>query len=245
MSLRIIDATEAPDFYNWVQRFESQLWPPFMLDTPTSKQCLKKLIAYFPIFQLAIEWEGVRFGSAKAIPFRRTGDLEDLPDGGWDTIYSQGILDFECGSTPDTLCLLSISISPAFRGKGYATSIISDLKRRALTFNLTSVVAPVRPTLKSSYPNMAIHDYVQLRRSDGSHFDPWIRTHERAGATIIKPALKSCTIEAPLIIWQNWTNQVFSQSGSYALPEMLVPLKVDVSEGVGRYIEPNVWMVYD
>ena len=43
------------------------------------------------------------------------------------------------------------------------------------------------------------------RREDGSHFDPWIRVHERVGGEIVAAAPESMLIEAPVADWEEWT----------------------------------------
>ena len=46
------------------------------------------------------------------------------------------------------------------------------------------------PTLVALTPR--VHE--RWRHEDGSHLDPWIRVHERLGATILGPAEKSMII---------------------------------------------------
>jgi hypothetical protein len=53
---------------------------------------------------------------------------------------------------------------------------------------LDTLIAPVRPTLKHRYPLTPIERYLSWRRPDGTHLDPWLRTHERLGADIVKVA---------------------------------------------------------
>jgi hypothetical protein len=36
---------------------------------------------------------------------------------------------------------------------------------------------------------------------------------------------------------------VFPESGRYVIPGGLAPLSVDRGEDIGRYWEPNVWMI--
>jgi hypothetical protein len=94
--------------------------------------------------------------------------------------------------------------------------------------------------LKPSYPLIPIEQYIEWRREDGSHFDPWIRVHERAGATIVQAAPHSMLIEAPVSDWEEWTELRFPGDGTYVVPGMLAPL--EVRDGVGVHVEPNVWL---
>ena len=47
-------------------------------------------------------------------------------------------------------------------------------------------------------------------------------------------------IVAPAADWAEWTGMAFPDDGTYVVPEMLAPLVVD--GGVGRHVEPNVWL---
>ena len=66
---------------------------------------------------------------------------------------------------------------------------------------LRELIAPVRPTSKSSYPLIPIERYVEWRRDDGAHFDPWIRVHERIGGEILAIAPESMRMKFPVGGW--------------------------------------------
>ena len=59
--------------------------------------------------------------------------------------------------------------------------MVSESRHAARAEGLDAVLAAVRPTLKDRYPLIPIESYLGWRRADGSHFDPWLRLHERAG----------------------------------------------------------------
>jgi hypothetical protein len=40
--------------------------------------------------------------------------------------------------------------------------------------------------------------------------------------------------------WEEWTGMHFPEDGDYVVPGALVP--VTFAEGLGVYVEPNVWM---
>ena len=46
--------------------------------------------------------------------------------------------------------------------------------------------APFRPSWKERYPLVPIERYAAWRRADGLLFDPWMRVHERLGASVLK-----------------------------------------------------------
>ena len=84
---------------------------------------------------------------------------------------------------------------------------------------------------------------MQWRRDDGLLFDPWLRTHERLGGTILRCEPRSLEITAPAADWERWVGMRFPKEGRYVFPGGLAPL--DVSDGAGRYFEPNVWMLHE
>ena len=71
------------------------------------------------------------------------------------------------------------------------------------------VIAPVRPTWKERYPLVPIERYVEWRRDDGTHFDPWIRIHELVGGEILAPAPRSMVITGAAADWAEWTGMPF------------------------------------
>jgi hypothetical protein len=98
----------------------------------------------------------------------------------------------------------------------------------------------VRPTLKERYPLIPIERYLEWRREDGSHFDPWIRIHERVGGEVVAPAPESMLMRAPVADWEEWTGMRFPSDGEYVFPGALATLVVE--DGVGTHVEPNVWI---
>jgi len=107
---------------------------------------------------------------------------------------------------------------------------------------LRALIAPVRPTAKQDYPLIPIERYMAWRRPDGSHFDPWLRIHERVGGELTAPAPESMLIRAPVADWEEWTGMALPDDGDHVVPGMLAPLVV--RNGIGRHVEPNVWVVH-
>lgn len=104
------------------------------------------------------------------------------------------------------------------------------------------MVAPVRPTMKARYPLAPIETYMRWRREDGSALDPWIRTHQRLGATLVSAAPESQVMTGTVAEWERWTGLAFPETGDYVIPEGLALLHVDRESDEGVYQEPNVWM---
>jgi hypothetical protein len=116
------------------------------------------------------------------------------------------------------------------------------MRYRAAQANLAALIAPVRPVWKSQYPLTPMNHYMRWTQADGAPFDPWLRTHCRLGARLIKVADPSMLIEGTIADWEDWTKLHFPESGDYIIPGALNPITIDVDHNRGMYIEPNVWM---
>jgi hypothetical protein len=104
------------------------------------------------------------------------------------------------------------------------------------------LIAPVRPSWKERYPLVPIERYAAWRRDDGWLFDPWMRVHERLGATVLKVEPHSLRITGTVAEWEEWTQMSFPESGDYWFPAGLATVAIDRDADRGRYWEPNVWM---
>jgi GNAT superfamily N-acetyltransferase len=132
---------------------------------------------------------------------------------------------------------------PDRSGQGLSRVLIESMAEVAAAAGLGPLVAPVRPSRKDRYPITPIEAYARWRRPDGLLFDPWMRVHERLGATIVRPEPRSMRITGPVADWERWTRMEFPEDGTYVFPGGLAPLYV--GSGTGRYWEPNVWMLHE
>lgn len=212
------------------RREELNTFPEYMNHNAMGWRYWGRLYDEFPDLQLAALDGGELVGEVHALRVPLAGGA--LPSG-WDEAFERGM---QAGGG-DTVSLLAISVRPERRGEGIPRLLIEAVRERA---GPGGVIAPVRPTLKDRYPLIPIGRYLGWRRADGSHFDPWIRAHERVGGAIVAPAPESMVIEAPVAEWESWTGMLFPEDGSYVVPGMLAPL--EVRGGTGRHVEPNVWM---
>jgi GNAT superfamily N-acetyltransferase len=207
-------------------------FPTFMNHNAMGSRYWGRLYDEFPDFQLALLDRGDLVAEVHALPVHVDAELPR----GWDEAFERGM---ELGDG-NVLSLLAISVLPERRGGGIATELIAAARSAAAAAGLAAVIAPVRPTLKERYPLIPIEEYVAWRRDDGSHFDPWLRVHERVGGEIVEAAPESMRIEAPVAGWEEWTEMRFPADGTYVVPGMLAPL--EVRAGVGVHVEPNVWV---
>lgn len=196
---------------------------------------------YAPLQFFALdEAGGSLVGEGNALPTAWDGDPATLPLGGVDAVLEQRFGDDP--PTPTVLCALQIMVAPERQGEGISRMMVERMAGLARDHGFASLIAPVRPSHKHRYPLAAMERYATWRRPDGSHLDPWLRTHERLGAEILGIARASMTIPGSLADWESWTGLSFPESGPYVVPGGLVPVQIDVDADRGTYVEPNVWM---
>ena len=192
-----------------------------------------------PEFQFHLVGGNEILARARSLPLRWDGTVEDLPDG-IDGAIARG---FDEGGA-NTLCAMVIMVPRARQGSGVSSQALAAMVEIARRHGFQAVIAPVRPNWKDRYPLVPIERYVEWRREDGLFFDPWIRVHERAGASVLKPEPHSLRITGTVSEWESWTEMAFPESGEYVFPGGLATLEIDREQDAGRYWEPNVWMVH-
>ena len=211
-------------------------FPEYMNHNVPGERYWGRLYDEFPDFQLGLLEGDELVAELHSVPTAWDGSDADLPSG-WDEAFLRA---FEAGRQADVLCALAISVRPDRQGGRLSGVMLEAMRDAARSHGLRELIAPVRPTLKSSYPLIPIERYLGWRRPDGSHFDPWLRLHERVGGEIFAPAATSMTMEWPVADWEEWTGMRFPEDGDYVFPGGLAPLHV--RDGVGRHVEPNVWV---
>jgi ribosomal protein S18 acetylase RimI-like enzyme len=197
-----------------------------------------RLYDAFPDFQLALVDGDDLVAELHGAPLAWDGTLADLPVG-----WEDGIERSFATGEPNTLHALAISVDPDRQGEGLGARMLAEMRAVGQRHGLPALIACVRPTRKADYPLVPIERYAEWRRADGSHFDPWLRLHERAGGRIVAVSPESFTLAAPASEWEQWTGLELPEDGDYVVPGMLAPLVVE--GGTGRHAEPNVWVVHD
>jgi hypothetical protein len=213
-------------------------FPEYMHHNEPGNRFWGRLYSDFPDFQVALVDGDELVAEAHAVPLPWDGTSDDLPSG-WEEGFVRGMTSER---EPTSLMAIAISVSPSRQGQRLSGQMIETFKDNARAAGLGSVIAPVRPTLKERYPLIPIERYMEWRREDGSHFDPWIRIHEHVGGEVLAPATTSMTIRRPIADWEEWTGMRFPDDGEYVFPGGLAPLVV--SDGVGTHVEPNVWLLH-
>jgi GNAT superfamily N-acetyltransferase len=245
MTLQFPTRAERPGHQPHAASLLAKRWPEFMYHAAVSNRLLKRVIAEYAEFCFYL-WDDEReevVGGGHAIPAAWDGDEASLPDGGIDAILEARFA--EGAPAPSVLCALQIVIGPEHRGQGLSRRMIERMGEIGQRHGLETLIAPVRPTLKHRYPLAPMERFVNWRRPDGTHVDPWLRTHERLGAEIAKIAPQSFTVSGTVGEWEEWTEMSFPETGAYIVPgDALVPVEIDREKDEGLYVEPNVWMVH-
>lgn len=244
-SATLVTHAERPDLEDHAQGedFLCQ-WPMFMFHDPVADEHYPVMYERCPEFQFyVIDEAGSLLANGNSIPVAWDGSEEDLPDG-WDDALVRGSVGAQRGTPATALCALQATVSRRFGDRGLGPALVNAMKALAHDAGLMSLIAPVRPSLKATYPLIPIDDYVMWRREDGLFFDPWLRVHERLGARVLSVAPESMKIPGTRTEWETWSGLTFSTSGEYVVDGGLVPVAFDAEDDQGVYVEPNVWMLH-
>lgn len=237
----IVTTGEYPDLHRRVKAALKDGWPAFVLKDPLSNTYRDRVAAYFPDFDVLLLEEGEAVAEGRAVALRWDGAVAALPDG-YDGALVSAVEGHENSVTPDTLCIMAVSVRSDRRGSALAGKVLTALVDRAVHAGLRRVVAPVRPPLKARYPLTPMADFAGWARGDGLHPDPWIRLHQRLGARVLAPAPRSMVVPGTVAEWEEWAGMAFPQSGSYVVPGALDLVDIDCERDRGVYAETNLWM---
>jgi GNAT superfamily N-acetyltransferase len=240
--IEVVTTAERHDLDDEVRAALRQVWPEFIFHDPLAPQYLDRVETYFPRFDVLLLSDGAVVAGGWGVPLRWDGTVEGLPDGGYDGALVASVTGYEQSAPPDTLCVMAAGVRRDQRASGLAGQVLTALRDRAWADGLQRLIAPVRPSLKPRYPLVAMERFAAWKRDDGFHLDPWIRTHQRLGATILAPAPDSMIIKGTVAEWETWTGMAFPESGDYVVPEALDLVSIDREADEGVYRETNLWM---
>lgn len=222
-------------------RLFADSWPAFITADQEVKKHIGVVRQLFTDLDLVLHDDEEIVATGWAVPIPWTGSPDDLP-AGYTAALRLSVEANERRLAPNTLVIMGAQIRPDVRGQGIATELLTALRELAHQRGWTHVIAPVRPTLKSRYPLTSIERFCTWTRPDGTLLDPWMRTHQRMGATVLAPAPHSQVMTGSVAEWETWTGLAFPDSGSYVIPDGLSTLLIDHEADTGTYVEPNVWM---
>ncbi len=239
--LEIVTSADRRDLGEQVTAVFRPLWPEFIFHDPISNKYTGRVEAYFPQYDVLLLDEDEVVTGGWGVPIQWDGTSASLP-GGYDGALISAVTGHENSVPPDTLCVMAAAVKPGRQGGGLAGKALTALRERATASGLQRMIAPVRPTLKSRYPLTPMENFARWARSDGLHLDPWIRAHQRLGASILGPAPRSMIINGTVAEWEDWAKMTFPETGKYIVPDALDPVDIDRARDRGTYAETNLWM---
>jgi GNAT superfamily N-acetyltransferase len=242
--LKTYSLRERPELEPEFERLAEEGWPRFLRqrDELGSGRYWPALFTDFADFQLAVCGQyGRVVAVAHAIPFPWSGRAEALPASIAD-ILGSAVEARAQGRAATALSALAVLVDQRHRGEGLSRVALGAMAELARGKGLAEFVAPVRPTLKASYPLAPMERYVRWIDDEGLPLDPWMRVHARLGAEIVGVMPRAMVIVGPVRDWEEWTGLRFPDSGGYVVPGALQPVAIDRAQDEGRYEDPNVWM---
>jgi GNAT superfamily N-acetyltransferase len=239
--LQIVTSSERHDLDDEAEAAFRPGWPEFIFHDPVSSEHIGKVETYFPQFDVMLLEDGQVVAGAWGVPIQWDAEVGTLP-AGYDGALISAMTGHENKMPPDTLSIMAAAVRQDRQGAGLAGKVLTALRDRATAAGLDRVIAPVRPAVKDRYPLTPMANFAQWTRADGTHLDPWIRTHKRLGATVLGPAPRSMIITGTVSEWESWTQMAFPETGQYVVPAALDLVSIDREEDRGTYEETNLWM---
>ncbi len=246
LQFKITYATDQPNQLELTDPLTEKAWPTYMLNDPVANVNWSKLFDFFPEYQfIFVDPDNDEIVAiANSIPLAYKDSFENFPETGWDYILQKGVDDFNNKTVPNIMSALSIVITQNYLGKGISKLVLQEMRKIGIAKNFSSLIAPVRPNLKTLYPIIPIEEYITWKNKDGNHFDAWLRVHESIGGKIIKVCHEAMRIPGSHSEWESWAKMKFPATGSYTVKGALVPVEIDRENETGLYIEPNVLVVH-
>lgn len=241
MQLEVVTVAERHDLEEQAEAAFRERWPEFIFHDQLSREYMPRVDKYFSEFAIFLLDKGRVAAGGWGVPLLWDGSPDGLPEG-YRTALVEAVESYEAGRSADAFSFMAAAVSTDYDRRGLSTQVLNALMDRATAEGLSRVIAPVRPTWKHKYPQFTMSEYAGWKREDGLSIDPWIRTHQRMGATILKPAPNSIVVQATVAVWEDWAGMPFPVSGSYCVPDALNLVEVDREHNVATYREENLWV---
>jgi GNAT superfamily N-acetyltransferase len=239
--IEIATRADRPDLDDQARAAFRLGWPEFIFHDQDARAYLGRVGDYFPQYDILLLAGGEVVAGGWGVPVQWDGTIAALPQG-YDDSLARSVTGHEQSVLPDSLVVMAAAVKPGRQGAGVAGQVLTALRERAVAAGLERVIAPVRPTLKERYPLTPMDRFARWARDDGLHLDPWIRTHQRLGASILAPAPRSMMITGTVAEWEDWAAMAFPETGSYVVPAALDLVEIDREQDRGSYAETNLWM---
>lgn len=222
----------------------ASIWPEFMQHDDTVNYHWPNLYSNFLKYQYALLENHEIIGVGNTVPLNWQNPFSELPDSGLDWAMEKSNDDYMHRVTPNLLIGIQILINKEYQRHGISYDMLNVMKDIAKANKIGNIALPVRPTMKKDYPLIPMDDYMSWENADGLPFDSWLRVHIKAGGKIVGNCNKSMEITGSISEWEKWTGMKFPGSGNYIIDKALVPIDIDKNNDIGKYVEPNVWVVH-
>lgn len=243
--MQVYNLREFPDFRREFDRLHAEGWPEFMRHDEKADLYWEMLMSAFADFQILLcDDDQNVMAIGNSIPIVWNGTIARLPSG-WEEAFERGIQCYRGGVIPDALSALAIVVDPRIQGKGLSGYMIKAMKDMAKEAGFSHLIVPLRPSMKCRYPLTPIEKYAEWKTQNGLPFDPWLRTHAKAGGEVLAIAEQSMLIKGSVGDWEEWTGMRFPESGEYVIPGALTTVQIDCENNVGLYTEPNIWVRHE
>jgi hypothetical protein len=243
-AFRLMTARDLPHMGAVNNRIADEVWPPFMLHDPVAGEFWNYLYSEWPDYQFALLKGDSVVAIGNSVPVFWDHSFADLPESGWDWILPKALGDLNSNRKANLQVALQIMIPAEYQGRGLSAHAVRAMKGIGLERGYSNLVVPVRPTQKCRFPRESMEEYLCRRDENGLPFDPWLRVHVRLGGKVINICHRSMEIRGKLNDWCKWTGIMFQEDGGHVVPGALVPVDVDVQNGLATYVEPNVWLLH-
>ncbi|MGC9221423.1 MAG: hypothetical protein ACP5H2_08740 [Solirubrobacteraceae bacterium] len=241
MSYEVVTSSDRPDLDDEAAAAFRERWPEFIFHDEIPTEYMPRVDNYFREFSIFLLHDGKIAAGDWGVPFAWDGTPAELPEG-YRSALVAAVEDHEQDRQANAFSFMAAAVGKEFDKQGLAARVLEALTERAIAAGLTHVVAPIRPTWKHKYPQAPMADYATWRRDHGLSLDLWIRTHQRMGASIVKPAPNSMAITGTVADWEGWADMPFPVTGSYIVPDALNLLEVDREHDTATYREENLWI---
>jgi GNAT superfamily N-acetyltransferase len=239
--MEIVTTSDRPELEEQSQAALLPGWPEFIFHDPVGSELTGQAAQRFPQYDVRILDDGQVVAGGWGVALQWDGAASALP-AGYDEALTSAVTEHEKGTWPDTLCVMAAAVRQDRQGAGLGGEVLTALRDRATAAGLERMIAPVRPVLKSRYPLTPMASYAGWTRGDGLHLDPWLRTHQRLGAVILGPAVRSMVVTGTVADWEQWAAMAFPETGRYVVPGALDLVDIDRAKDLGTYEETNLWM---
>ena len=237
----VVTSNERPDLEDEAGAAFRVKWPEFIFHDPIAKQYMAQVAECFTQYDVLLLDGGRVVAGGWGVPIRWDGTVEDLPDG-YDGAMVRAVEGHRSGVQATTLSFMAVAVGNDEVKRGLAGEVMAALRVRAVEAGLTHVIAPLRPTLKPKYPLVSMASFATWTRLDGLSIDPWIRAHQRMGATILAPSPRSMVMTGTVAEWESWTDMAFPETGAYVVPDALGLVDIDRAKDIGTYVEEGLWV---